>query len=148
MGWKMLKQSFSMEKILDWRMSLEDQARLRLNELEGKWQFENQNLQSYIRENVKIKNANMETLHITTLQYNDYYKVLLDEKIVKQKNYLDKIQIDIKQAQGNLLKAHTDRKAMEKLKEKELFRVTAEEQRLEQLALDEFATMNYKRKAL
>lgn len=139
---------FSMEKILDWRLDLEEEARLQLTRLQEKWRSENQELHSLVQENVKVKNDRLKTQHIESLRYNDYYKMMLDEKIVQQKNLLDMTKSDIQKAQEKLLDAHKDRKAMEKLKEKELTAVYIEEQRREQMQLDEIATMNYKRKAL
>ena len=74
---------FSMEKILDWRLDLEDEARMQLSRLEEKWQQENRQLQSLIQENTKVKNDYLKNVQIYTLRYNDYYKLVLDEKIVQ-----------------------------------------------------------------
>lgn len=139
---------FSMEKILDWRLDLEDEARMQLSRLEEKWQQENRQLQSLIQENTKVKNDYLKNVQIYTLRYNDYYKLVLDEKIVQQKNQIDRTQAEIKTAHDELIETHKNRKAMEKLKEKELDLLYQKEKRQEQHQLDEMATMTYRRTAL
>ena len=140
----MVKQ-FSMEKILDWRMDLEEQARLKVTQLKERLQTENHYLQELIKENRRVKNEVVDNVHIQSLRYNDYYKLVIDEKIIQQKNQMDLTRAEINAAQNKLISAHTDRKAMEKLKEKELLTYHLAEQRNEQMQLDEFATMGYKR---
>lgn len=137
-----------MEKILGWRFDLEDEARLQLSNLQDKWNRENLQLQSLIQENIKVKNDNLKNTQIQTLRYNDYYKMVIDEKIVQQKNQMDSTQAQINKAQEQLLDAHKNRRAMEKLKEKELTAAEETMKRLEQMQLDEFATMNYNQRAL
>lgn len=144
----MASHKFSMEKILGWRFDLEDEARLQLSNLQDKWNKENLQLQSLIQENIKVKNDNLKNTQIQTLRYNDYYKMVIDEKIVQQKNQMDSTQAQINKAQEQLLDAHKNRRAMEKLKEKELTAAEETMKRLEQMQLDEFATMNYKQRAL
>ncbi|AZP04275.1 flagellar export protein FliJ [Jeotgalibaca ciconiae] len=144
----MASHKFSMEKILGWRFDLEDEARLQLSNLQDKWNRENLQLQSLIQENIKVKNDNLKNTQIQTLRYNDYYKMVIDEKIVQQKNQMDSTQAQINKAQEQLLDAHKNRRAMEKLKEKELTAAEETMKRLEQMQLDEFATMNYKQRAL
>ncbi len=137
-----------MEKILAWRFDQEDEARLQVANLKEKWDRENQHLQSLIQENIKVKNDNLKNTHIQTLRYNDYYKMVIDEKIIQQKNIMDETQAQISIANEQLLEAHKNRKAMEKLKEKELTAVEEEMKRIEQIQLDEFATMSYKQRVL
>lgn len=137
-----------MEKILDWRMDLEEQARLKVIQLKERLQTENHYLQELIKENRRVKNEVVDNVHIQSLRYNDYYKLVIDEKIIQQKNKMDLTRAEINAAQNKLISAHTDRKAMEKLKEKELLTYQLAEQRNEQMQLDEFATMGYKRQAL
>ena len=136
-----------MEKILDWRMDLEEQARLKVTQLKERLQTENHYLQELIKENRRVKNEVVDNVHIQSLRYNNYYKLVIDEKIIQQKNKMDLTRAEINAAQNKLISAHTDRKAMEKLKEKELLTYQLAEQRNEQMQLYEFATMGYKRQA-
>lgn len=142
-----MAKQFSMEKILDWRMDLEEQARMKVTHLKEQLLLENNQLQELIKENRRIKHESMANTHIQSLRYNDYYKIVIDEKIIQQKNQIDLTQTEIISAQQKLVNAHTDRKAMEKLKEKEILTHYLKEQRNEQMQLDEFATMSYKRQA-
>lgn len=147
-GEKLASYTFSMEKILDWRSDLEEEAKRKVSGLQQKWDQEDRVLQSLIQENIKIKNEKMQNKEIQSMRYNHYYKILIDEKIVQQKNLLDRLQAEIEQAKEELIQSHQNKKAMEKLKEKERAAVAATESRLEQLQLDEIATMNFKRRAL
>lgn len=142
-----MAKQFSMEKILDWRMDLEEKARMEVTHLKERLLLENNQLQELIKENRRIKHESMAHTHIQSLRYNDYYKIVIDEKIIQQKNKIDLTQTEIISAQQKLINAHTDRKAMEKLKEKEILTHYLKEQRNEQMQLDEFATMSYKRQA-
>ena len=137
-----------MEKILEWRMDLEEQARMKVIQLKERLQTENHHLQELIKENRRVKNEAVDNVHIQSLRYNDYYKLVIDEKIIQQKNQIDLTRSEINAAQNKLISAHTDRKAMEKLKEKEILTYYLAEKRNEQMQLDDFATMGYKRQAL
>ncbi len=137
-----------MEKILEWRMDLEEQARMKVIQLNERLQTENHHLQELIKENRRVKNEAVDNVHIQSLRYNDYYKLVIDEKIIQQKNQIDLTRSEINAAQNKLISAHTDRKAMEKLKEKEILTYYLAEKRNEQMQLDDFATMGYKRQAL
>ena len=137
-----------MEKILEWRMDLEEQARMKVIQLNERLQTENHHLQELIKENRRVKNEAVDNIHIQSLRYNDYYKLVIDEKIIQQKNQIDLTRSEINAAQNKLISAHTDRKAMEKLKEKEILTYYLAEKRNEQMQLDDFATMGYKRQAL
>ena len=137
-----------MEKILEWRMDLEEQARMKVIQLNERLQTENHHLQELIKENRRVKNEAVDNVHIQSLRYNDYYKLVIDEKIIQQKNQIDLTRAEINAAQNKLISAHTDRKAMEKLKEKEILTYYLAEKRNEQMQLDDFATMGYKRQAL
>lgn len=129
-------------------MDLEEDARLVVTQLKERLQRENNQLQDLIHENRRIKSETMNNTHIQSLRYNDYYKMIIDEKIIQQKNQIDRTHVEISAAQEQLISAHTDRKAMEKLKEKELEARYLNDLRIEQMQLDEFATMTYKRRAL
>ncbi|WP_373763086.1 flagellar export protein FliJ [Jeotgalibaca porci] len=143
-----MAKQFSMEKILEWRMDLEEQARMKVIQLNERLQTENHHLQELIKENRRVKNEAVDNVHIQSLRYNDYYKLVIDEKIIQQKNQIDLTRSEINAAQNKLISAHTDRKAMEKLKEKEILTYYLAEKRNEQMQLDDFATMGYKRQAL
>lgn len=136
---------FSMEKILDWRVDIEDEKKRRVGSLREKYQQMETGLNRLLQESLRIKHESLKMSEIHSLRNNHYYKAVLDEKIIQQKNQLDRLQAEIDTAQRELIQAHQDKRAMEKLKEKELEAKYLDELKREQLQLDEIATMNYKR---
>lgn len=141
----MAQMQFSMEKILDWRVDIEDEKKRQVGALREQYQQMEATLSRLLKESMKIKHEGLKVSEIHSLRSNHYYKVVLDEKIIQQKNQMDRLQAEINQAQQELVHAHQDKRAMEKLKEKELEAKYLDELRREQLQLDEIATMNYKR---
>lgn len=141
----MKKQQFSMEKILEWRITEEDNARKSVLQAQSKMQQHQQQLTRLVNENTKLKHEQMKLTEISTLRYNHHLKGLIDEKIVIQKNAIDQAQSEMDQLQETLIQAHKDRKIMEKLKERESVQVLAQAKSEEQKQLDEIATLQYKK---
>lgn len=141
----MKRHQFSMEKILDWRIKEEENARKSLLHAQSQMQQQQQQLKHLVNENTKLKHEQMKLTEISTLRYNHHLKGLIDEKIVFQKNAIDKAQSEMNELQEALLQAHKDRKIMEKLKERESVQVLAQVKSEEQKELDEIATLQYKK---
>lgn len=140
----MEKHQFSMEKILDWRIKEEENARKSVLHAQNQMQQQQQQLTHLINENTKLKHEQMKLTEISTLRYNHHLKGLIDEKIVIQKNAIDQAQSDMDRLQEAFLQAHKDRKIMEKLKERESVQVLEQVKSEEQKQLDEIATLQYK----
>lgn len=140
----MEKHQFSMEKILDWRIKEEENARKSVLHAQNQMQQQQQQLTHLINENTKLKHEQMKLTEISTLRYNHHLKGLIDEKIIIQKNAIDQAQSDMDRLQEALLQAHKDRKIMEKLKERESVQVLEQVKSEEQKQLDEIATLQYK----
>ena len=141
----MRRHQFSMEKILEWRITEEENARKSVLHAQNKMQQQQQQLTHLVNENTKLKHEQMKLTEIHTLCYNHHLKGLIDEKIVIQKNAIDQAQSDMNQLQEALVQAHKDRKIMEKLKERESVQVLAQVKSEEQKELDEIATLQYKK---
>lgn len=141
----MKKHQFSMEKILEWRITEEENARKSVLQAQNKMKQQQQQLAHLVNENTKLKHEQMKLTEISTLRYNHHLKGLIDEKIVIQKNAIDQAQSDMDQLQEALIQAHKDRKIMEKLKERESVQVLAQAKSEEQKQLDEIATLQYKK---
>jgi len=139
------RHQFSMEKILEWRITEEDNARKSVLQAQSKMQQHQQQLTRLVNENTKLKHEQMKLTEISTLRYNHHLKGLIDEKIVIQKNAIDQAQSEMEQLQEALIQAHKDRKIMEKLKERESVQVLAQAKSEEQKQLDEIATLQYKK---
>jgi flagellar FliJ protein len=133
-----------MEKILDWRIKEEENARKSVLHAQNQMQQQQQQLTHLINENTKLKHEQMKLTEISTLRYNHHLKGLIDEKIVIQKNAIDQAQSDMDRLQEAFLQAHKDRKIMEKLKERESVQVLEQVKSEEQKQLDEIATLQYK----
>lgn len=136
---------FSMEKILDWRLDQEDAAKRKLVAVQQKLQQQQKILDELIQENILIKNASLKISQIEILKNQSLYKEMVNEKILRQKNLLTQIESEVQQAQEALMEAHKDKKAMEKLKEKEYIFTIEKEKKEEQKQLDEIATLSYGR---
>lgn len=141
----MASQTFSMEKILDWRSDLEETAKRNVAQVQVKIDAQQAVLEDLIRENIKVKNERLKINQINDMRHQQLYQALLDEKIIHQKNQLDLTQKELEAAQADLLEAHKDKKVMEKLKEKELWMTAELIKKEEQQQLDEIATLSFGR---
>ena len=141
------KFKFSMEKVLDWRSDTEETKKKHLGDAEREKFRQESLLQELIQENIKIKNESLTTTRIDILRRQNMYKVMLDDRIVQQKNQVDISVKSVETARLELMEAHKEKKVMEKLKEKEFLLVTSLEKSQEQKQLDEMATLSYGRSA-
>lgn len=139
--------TFSLQNVLDWRTDKEDEAKLKLLQAKERQSQEEQYLHNLVNENIHLKEKALLERKVSVMRQQDLYKEVLDEKIVKQKLIVERAIADTQKMEKHLLKAHQDKKVMEKLKEKEkeeyLERMNLEEQKV----LDEFATITFGRQA-
>ena len=134
-----------MEKVLDWRSDTEETKKINLGDAERERFRQDSFLQDMIQENIKIKNESLTTKCIDILRRQNMYKVILDERIIQQKNQVEIAIKTVETARLELMEAHKEKKVMEKLKEKEFNLVTSLEKSEEQKQLDEMATLSYGR---
>lgn len=139
------KFRFSMEKVLDWRSDTEEAKKKELGDAQREKFQQEALLQELIQENIKIKNESLTTTRIDILRRQNMYKVMLDERIVQQKNQVETAEKSLETARIALMEAHKEKKVMEKLKEKEYTFVMEQEKSEEQKQLDEMATLSYGR---
>ncbi|MGB3160691.1 flagellar export protein FliJ [Carnobacterium sp.] len=141
----MSKFKFSMEKVLDWRSDTEETKKINLGDAEREKFQQESFLKDMIQENIKIKNESLTTTRIDILRRQNMYKVMLDERIIQQKNQVEIATKSVETARLELMEAHKEKKVMEKLKEKEFNLLTSLEKSEEQKQLDEMATLSYGR---
>ena len=134
-----------MEKVLDWRSDTEETKKINLGDAERERFRQDSFLQDMIQENIKIKNESLTTTRIDILRRQNMYNVMLDERIIQQKNQVEIAIKTVETARLELMEAHKEKKVMEKLKEKEFNLVTSLEKSEEQKQLDEMATLSYGR---
>lgn len=139
------KFRFSMEKVLDWRSDTEEAKKKEFGDAQREKFRQEAVLHELIQENIKIKNESLTTTRIDILRRQNMYKVMLDERIVQQKNQVEIAEKSVETARIALMEAHKDKKIMEKLKEKEYTFVMEQEKSEEQKQLDEMATLSYGR---
>lgn len=141
----MSKFKFSMEKVLDWRSDTEETKKINLGDAEREKFQQESFLKDMIQENIKIKNESLTTTRIDILRRQNMYKVMLDERIIQQKNQVEIATKSVETARVELMEAHKEKKVMEKLKEKEFNLLISLEKSEEQKQLDEMATLSYGR---
>lgn len=132
-----------MEKVLDWRSDTEEEKKKNLVQVQQNKQQQETILRRLIDENIKIKNDSLSTNRIDVLRRQNLYKDMIDEKIIHQKNVVNKAEKEVEVARIELMEAHKDRKVMEKLKEKEYTLTMEQEKQEEQKQLDEMATLSF-----
>lgn len=132
-----------MEKVLDWRSDTEEEKKKNLVQVQQSKQQQETILRRLIDENIKIKNDSLSTNRIDVLRRQNLYKDMIDEKIIHQKNVVNKAEKEVEVARIELMEAHKDRKVMEKLKEKEYTLTMEQEKQEEQKQLDEMATLSF-----
>lgn len=142
MGYK-----FSLQNVLEWRKDQEDEAKLELIQAKNTLENENRYLTKLINENIRLKEKAALNKRVDVMRQDDLYRKVLNDKIIQQKLIVEQSEHDVKRAEKELLKAHQDKKVMEKLKEKEEAEYYEEIESIEQKNLDEFATMTFGREA-
>lgn len=136
---------FSLQSVLEWRNDQEEAAKMELGQAQDRLAKENQLLNQLLHESIRLKERLIQTTKIDQMRQQDLYRALLDDKIVKQKLALEQAQNELQLANENLLKAHQNRKVMEKLDEKEFERHKEEVKNEEQKQIDEFSTITFGR---
>ncbi len=142
MGYK-----FSLQNVLEWRKDQEDEAKLELIQAKNTLENEHRYLTKLINENIRLKEKAALNKRVDVMRQDDLYRKVLNDKIIQQKLIVEQTEHDVKRAEKELLKAHQDKKVMEKLKEKEEAEYYEEIESIEQKNLDEFATMTFGREA-
>jgi flagellar FliJ protein len=140
----MEKYIFSMEKVLDYREDIEKLKReefakinLEISQLETEIAKINIELKEINERIFKIQNAN-ELFQI------QLYRQALEEKLELQKLRLSEKRKALEDKRVELTKAQTDKKIIEKLKEKDYSQFMYKKNLKEQKELDEFSVMRFK----
>lgn len=92
----------------------------------------------------EIKSKSLSGISVGLLKEYSSYLSLLKDRIEHQKNNVRRAQKDVDKCREQLIIAVQERKMMEKLREKKYAEYTKEQQKMEQKAIDEIASYNYK----
>jgi flagellar protein FliJ len=139
----LLKYSFKMEKVLEYRSNMEKtkvEDYANINILLNKEKEHLDNLESEYNSKTKKTATNVSEMKIQLM-----YKEKLKKQLSSQKKKVDEISTNLEDARGNLIEARKDRKIMEKLKEKDKEKFDAVAASNEQKELDDISIMKYAR---
>lgn len=117
----MLGYNFKLEKVLNYKENIENVKKGEYGEVNSKLEKAQYKLTKYnnYRQNlISQKNNMMENTNIGSLKlYSDYLKSISND-IKKQEKLILDINIELKSAKEELMKAMQEKKTLEKLKEK------------------------------
>lgn len=143
------KFSFRLQSLLNVKRQMEDSLKNELGKAIRKLEEEKDELKGM--ENAReecIDGFNSGTSRGITvekiLEYNAYL-ALLNEKIARQKEYVNSLQKNVDKIRENLLKVMQERKMLDKLKERKYQNYLDESKREEQRLQDEVAGYKYER---
>lgn len=135
---------FSMEKVLDYR---EDIEKLRAEEF-AKIKLEISGIEKEIAKlNIELKETNEKIFEVQNayeLIQVQLYREALEEKLEIQKLLLSEKKKALEDKRAELTKAQSDRKIMEKLKEKDYSQFMYKKNMKEQKELDDISVMKFK----
>lgn len=140
---------FSLQKVLDYRLQLEEQAKQAMARSQKSYQAQVQAVQS-VRDSIAAQEQEMYGL-----------KELTPQEMWLMRSYLERLQIDLQKAEQKMLQRarelnkarrevvtrSKERKLLEKLKQNQMIRHVQEEEKREQNELDEMATLRFRHNA-
>lgn len=137
--------SFSMEKVLEWRESIEKNSMEKFAVSQNELNQEKMILANLTKEYEIVKEKSLRCKNINELRQLQLYKSDLEDKIENQHEIIEIKTQELEQRRLELVSAQKDRKIMEKLKERDysnyLEQVNADEQKF----LDEMAVLKFKK---
>ncbi len=144
----MNKFKFSLENALKFRKSIEDRDRELLARARQKVQQEEELSQKLdLEKHEHFRSYDIYTSNLTTMQQQESYLTGLDWRIKSQHIQLDKAKRASDTRRAQVVTATSNRKILERLKEKHLEEYKQELARSEQKILDEVGISSYCRKA-
>ena len=137
--------SFSMEKVLEWRESLEKSSMEKFAVSQNELNQAKMILTNLTREYDVAKEKALRCKRINELRQLQLYKADLEDRIENQHEIIERKTKELEDIRQELVAAQKDRKIMEKLKERDysnyLEKVNADEQKF----LDEMAVLKFKK---
>ncbi len=144
----MQKFGFRLESVLKLKSQLEDNAKNSL----ARATRELENQKAYLEDLKNINDGSMNSLNAEADEgipvyrikiYNNYLS-LLKNKITNQKENVNNAERDVDINREGLIKAMQERKVLEKLKEKKFYEYIKEQNKEEQLIIDELNSFKFK----
>lgn len=136
--------NFSMEKILEWRSTIEKDKMEVFGKSHRSLKREQDILSKHILEIEDTNIKSMEEKDIYKLRQYNLYKENLEAKIQSQEKKILEIKIALEAQRLELILAQKDRSVMEKLREKDFHAYKKNVQAVEQKEIDEIAVLRHK----
>lgn len=136
--------NFSMEKILEWRSTIEKEKMETFGKLQDDLKREKEQLSNLKREVKDARHKSMDELNIYKLQQYNLYIQSIEDRIGIQEKNIQELRQAIEDKRLELVSAQKDRSIMEKLKEKDFSLYKKNIKALEQKELDEIAVLRHK----
>jgi flagellar protein FliJ len=135
--------NFSMEKVLEWRSTIEKEKMEGFARLQNQIKHEKDKL-AELKVDVKDARLNsMREINIYKLQQYNIYIQSIESKIEKKEEKIEKLRQALEEERLELISAQKDRNIMEKLKEKDFSKYKKNMNDLEQKELDEIAVLRH-----
>lgn len=136
---------FSLEKVLEFRVSKEDEIRLNVTELEANQAREESKLAYLLNESRKTKAERLFETTVDAMRQQSMYQELTNSNIIQQKLVVEQAAAHVLAAKEELIEAYKERKVLEKLKEKHIASYIENKQHAEQKFLDELSVLHHGR---
>jgi len=141
------KFKFALDNILKYRQSIEDQEKELLARAMQKVQMEESLAQKLeLEKHVHLRSYNVVNSNIVNMRQQESYMASLELRIKNQQKQLDKAKSASDNIRVKVVKATSNRKILERLKEQHLIGYRQELDRAEQKILDEVGISAYNRK--
>ena len=140
MGYK-----FSMERVLEWRESLEKISMEKFVFTQNELNREILRLTNLYREYETLKKKSVKYKKANEIKQYELYKFDLEENIELQRQVVDKKTIELEERRLELVDSQKNRKIMENLKEKDYQSYQEKVNLEEQKFLDEMSVLKYKK---
>lgn len=134
---------FSLESVLDWRQTKEDEAKRTLLVYQEAQEVQERILEKIVAASMEIKECTTNLVDINTLRQQHLYKNHLDNEIIKQQQTLHRYMNETEKVMEVFVGAQKERKIMENLKEKHYEQYLSDLKVAEQRELDEMGTIRF-----
>lgn len=141
---------FNLQKVLDYRIQLEDQAKLELAKAQRALQAQSEAARALVRALAGHEQARTERPSLSAAEMWLWlaYKDRLVADLAAAREAEAKLVQDVRVRRARLVECAKERKLLEKLKQNQGKRHELEESRIEQAQYDEMATLRYRPQAV
>ncbi len=139
---------FSLQNILDYRIQMEEQARIELARAENEYRQQDQEIENL---QARLQQIDRDFLEQSRISPNELWlwrnykeRILLDIEEAQEK--LKELSAKVKEKRNVLLEKSKEKKKIEKVKSKRALEYYKEEARKEQNELDEIGTLHFQKR--